>query len=281
MARNNLRADMIDWVVPHQANRRIIETTAERLGLPMDKVMFTIHKYGNTTTPTIPLCLWDYEDKLKPGDRLVLAAFGGGFTWGGAYVTWAYDGANSAEAQRPRTDERRRVRSDEQASRRHCRPRHGAQAASAKPGRARRPRRDRGLLHAKSRRGARPLPRRTSIRLSDSLDQVLADRSIDIVFLLTPPTTHLEQVERCAAAGKHVLLEKPIDVTSERAAKGGCRHGKGGAQVRHHAAASVSRRLAQVARGGQGRRTRRVWSQARPRSAGGGRRNISRSPAAA
>jgi 3-oxoacyl-[acyl-carrier-protein] synthase-3 len=95
MARNNLRGDMIDWVVPHQANRRIIETTAERLGLTPDKVMFTIHKYGNTTTATIPLCLWDYEDKLKIGDRLLLAAFGGGFTWGGAYLTWAYDGASA------------------------------------------------------------------------------------------------------------------------------------------------------------------------------------------
>ncbi|HEX5508382.1 MAG TPA: beta-ketoacyl-ACP synthase III [Pseudolabrys sp.] len=96
MARNNLRADIIDWVVPHQANRRIIETTAQRLALPLDKVMFTIHKYGNTTTATIPLCLWDYESQLKAGDRLLLAAFGGGFTWGGAYVTWAYDGAKAA-----------------------------------------------------------------------------------------------------------------------------------------------------------------------------------------
>ena len=95
MARNNLTADMIDWVVPHQANRRIIETTAERLGLPLDKVMFTIHKYGNTTTATLPLNLWDYEAKLKVGDRLLLAAFGGGFTRGGAYLTWAYDGARA------------------------------------------------------------------------------------------------------------------------------------------------------------------------------------------
>jgi 3-oxoacyl-[acyl-carrier-protein] synthase III len=95
MARNNLTVDMIDWVVPHQANRRIIETTAERLGLPPEKVMFTIHKYGNTTTATIPLCLWDYEQKLKIGDRLLLAAFGGGFSWGGAYLTWAYDGASA------------------------------------------------------------------------------------------------------------------------------------------------------------------------------------------
>jgi len=95
MARNNLTADMIDWAVPHQANRRIIETAAERLGLPLERVMFTIHKYGNTTTASIPLSLWDYEDKLKVGDRLLLAAFGGGFTWGGAYVTWAYDGAKA------------------------------------------------------------------------------------------------------------------------------------------------------------------------------------------
>ena len=95
MARNNLTADMIDWVVPHQANRRIIVTTAERLGLPLEKIMFTLQKYGNTTTATIPLCLWDYEQKLKTGDRLLLAAFGGGFTWGGAYVTWAYDGASA------------------------------------------------------------------------------------------------------------------------------------------------------------------------------------------
>ena len=95
MSRNNLRADMIDWLVPHQANKRIIESTAERMGLPMDKVMVTIHKFGNTTNATIPLCLWDYEPKLKRGDRLVLAAFGGGFTWAGTYVQWAYDGASA------------------------------------------------------------------------------------------------------------------------------------------------------------------------------------------
>jgi 3-oxoacyl-[acyl-carrier-protein] synthase-3 len=95
MARNNLRADMIDWLVPHQANMRIIHSTAERMGLPMDKVMVTIHKYGNTTNATIPLCLWDYESKLKAGDRMLLAAFGGGFTWAGVYVTWAYDGASA------------------------------------------------------------------------------------------------------------------------------------------------------------------------------------------
>ena len=93
MARNNLRGDMINWLVPHQANRRIIEATAEKMGLPMDKVMVTIHKTGNTTAATIPLCLWDYEKLLKKGDRLILSAFGGGFTWGAAYLTWAYDGA--------------------------------------------------------------------------------------------------------------------------------------------------------------------------------------------
>ncbi|MGE3992301.1 beta-ketoacyl-ACP synthase III [Pseudorhodoplanes sp.] len=96
MSRNNLRGDMIQWLVPHQANRRIIESTAERMGMPMDRVMMTIQKYGNTTAATIPLCLWDYESKLKVGDRLILAAFGGGFTWGAAYVTWAYDGAARA-----------------------------------------------------------------------------------------------------------------------------------------------------------------------------------------
>ncbi len=96
MVRNNLRADMIHWLVPHQANRRIIESTAEKMGLPMDRVMMTIQKYGNTTAATIPLCLWDYEDRLRTGDRLILAAFGGGFTWGAAYVTWAYDGAAAA-----------------------------------------------------------------------------------------------------------------------------------------------------------------------------------------
>ncbi len=97
MARNNLAPEMIDWVVPHQANRRIIATTAERLKLPFEKIMFTIHKFGNTTTPTIPLCLWDYEQKLKAGDRVLMAAFGGGFTWGGIYLTWAYDGAKARQ----------------------------------------------------------------------------------------------------------------------------------------------------------------------------------------
>jgi len=90
MTRNALTSDEVDWLVPHQANRRIIEATAQRMNLSMDRVMLVIHKYGNTTSATIPLCLWDYEAKLKTGDRLILAAFGGGFTWAGAYVTWAY-----------------------------------------------------------------------------------------------------------------------------------------------------------------------------------------------
>jgi len=91
MKRNRLTTKQIDWLVPHQANKRIIEATAERLKLPAERVMVTIHKYGNTTAATIPLCLWDYENKLKAGDRMLLAAFGGGFTWGGVYLTWAYD----------------------------------------------------------------------------------------------------------------------------------------------------------------------------------------------
>jgi 3-oxoacyl-[acyl-carrier-protein] synthase-3 len=91
MARNRLSSEEIDWLVPHQANRRIIEATAERMKLDPKQVMITIHKYGNTTAATIPLCLWDYEEKLKAGDRMILAAFGGGFTWAGAYLTWAYN----------------------------------------------------------------------------------------------------------------------------------------------------------------------------------------------
>jgi 3-oxoacyl-[acyl-carrier-protein] synthase-3 len=95
MLRNKLNPDKVDWLVPHQANKRIIEATAERMGLPMDRVMMTIHKFGNTTAGTIPLSLWDYESRLKEGDRMVFAAFGGGFTWAGAYVTWGYDGADA------------------------------------------------------------------------------------------------------------------------------------------------------------------------------------------
>ena len=92
MKRNNLTADNIAWLVPHQANLRIIEATAERMNLPKEKVMINIQKYGNTTAGTIPLCLWDWESKLKKGDNIILAAFGGGFTWGSTWVKWAYDG---------------------------------------------------------------------------------------------------------------------------------------------------------------------------------------------
>lgn len=88
--RNNLNPEQIDWLVPHQANKRIIDATAERAGVPDEKVMINIQKYGNTTNATIPLCLWEWEKKLKKGDNLILAAFGGGFTWGSVYLKWAY-----------------------------------------------------------------------------------------------------------------------------------------------------------------------------------------------
>tara|TARA_R110000787_G_scaffold28923_4_gene78727 strand:+ start:6171 stop:7166 length:996 start_codon:yes stop_codon:yes gene_type:complete len=91
LKRNNLTGDDIQWLVPHQANNRIIEATSRRMKLPDEKVMKNIHKYGNTTSATLPLCLFDYEKKLKKGDKLVFAAFGGGFTWGAMYLTWAYD----------------------------------------------------------------------------------------------------------------------------------------------------------------------------------------------
>ncbi|MFI3314485.1 MAG: beta-ketoacyl-ACP synthase III [Rikenellaceae bacterium] len=92
MERNNLSSEDIRYLVPHQANMRIIEATAQRMGLTPEKCMININKFGNTTAATLPLCLWDYETNLKKGDNLVLAAFGGGFTWGAIYVKWAYDG---------------------------------------------------------------------------------------------------------------------------------------------------------------------------------------------
>lgn len=91
MNRNNLKSEDVDWLVPHQANLRIIDATATRMGLPSEKVMINIQKYGNTTAGTIPLCLWDWEKQLKKGDNLVLSAFGGGFTWGAIYLKWAYN----------------------------------------------------------------------------------------------------------------------------------------------------------------------------------------------
>jgi 3-oxoacyl-[acyl-carrier-protein] synthase-3 len=90
LERNNLTGKDIAWLVPHQANKRIIDATAKRIGLPPEKVMLNIERFGNTTAATIPLCLWEWESKLKKGDNLVLAAFGGGFTWGATLVKWAY-----------------------------------------------------------------------------------------------------------------------------------------------------------------------------------------------
>ena len=90
MERNKLTSDDIAWLVPHQANKRIIDATANRMGLDESKVMLNIQKYGNTTSGTIPLCLWEWESRLKKGDNIILAAFGGGFTWGSVYLKWAY-----------------------------------------------------------------------------------------------------------------------------------------------------------------------------------------------
>ena len=91
MKKNNLSADDIAWLVPHQANKRIIDATARRMGVGDEKVMLNIEKYGNTTNGTIPICLWEWESKLNKGDNIILAAFGGGFTWGSIYLKWAYD----------------------------------------------------------------------------------------------------------------------------------------------------------------------------------------------
>lgn len=91
MERNQLTGDNVQWLVPHQANKRIINATAERMNVGPEKVMINIERYGNTTSATIPLVLWDYEKQLKKGDNLVLAAFGGGFTWGSVYLKWGYD----------------------------------------------------------------------------------------------------------------------------------------------------------------------------------------------
>ena len=91
MERNCLTSDDVSWLVPHQANKRIINATAKRMGLGEERVMLNIQKYGNTTAGTIPLCLWDYENQLNKGDNIILAAFGGGFTWGSVYLKWAYN----------------------------------------------------------------------------------------------------------------------------------------------------------------------------------------------
>jgi 3-oxoacyl-[acyl-carrier-protein] synthase-3 len=91
MQRNHLSSDDVAWLVPHQANLRIIDATADRMGLPKEKVMINIDRYGNTTSGTIPLCLWEWEKQLRKGDNIILAAFGGGFTWGAIWIKWSYD----------------------------------------------------------------------------------------------------------------------------------------------------------------------------------------------
>ena len=91
MKKNNLESRDISWLVPHQANLRIIDATARRMGIDNKKIMINIQKYGNTTAATIPLCLWEWEKKMKKGDNIILAAFGGGFTWGAIYLKWAYN----------------------------------------------------------------------------------------------------------------------------------------------------------------------------------------------
>ncbi len=93
MEKNNLKSEDISWLAAHQANKRIIDATSQRMGIGPEKVMMNIERYGNTTAGTIPLLLWDYEKQLKKGDNIILSAFGGGFTWGAIYVKWAYDGS--------------------------------------------------------------------------------------------------------------------------------------------------------------------------------------------
>ena len=93
MEKNNLTSPDVHWLAAHQANKRIIDATATRMGIGPEKVMMNIERYGNTTAATIPLLLWDYEKQLRKGDNIILSAFGGGFTWGAIYVKWAYDGA--------------------------------------------------------------------------------------------------------------------------------------------------------------------------------------------
>lgn len=97
MDKHHLTPDTLAWLVPHQANMRIIEATANRMELPKEKVMINIRRYGNTTSATLPLCLWDYEKLLKKGDNIILAAFGAGFTWGAIYLKWAYDGSKTGK----------------------------------------------------------------------------------------------------------------------------------------------------------------------------------------
>jgi 3-oxoacyl-[acyl-carrier-protein] synthase-3 len=93
--RNHLTVDDINYLIPHQANIRIIEAVGLRVGVPAEKVMVNIQKYGNTSAGTIPLCLWELEEKLKKGDKLILVSFGAGFSWGAVYLKWGYDGSKT------------------------------------------------------------------------------------------------------------------------------------------------------------------------------------------
>ena len=100
LSRNNLKADDVDWVVPHEANLRIIEAVTKRAGIPMEKVVVNIEHYGNTSAATIPLALWDHESNLKKGDNVIFTAFGAGFVHGASYYKWAYDGGTSSAAKK-------------------------------------------------------------------------------------------------------------------------------------------------------------------------------------
>ncbi|MDX9770334.1 MAG: beta-ketoacyl-ACP synthase III [Tenuifilaceae bacterium] len=95
MKRNNIEPEQLAWLVPHQANMRIIEATAKRMGIKKEQVMINIQRYGNTTSATIPLCLWEWEPQLRKGDNVIIATFGAGFTWGATYLKWAYDGSSA------------------------------------------------------------------------------------------------------------------------------------------------------------------------------------------
>lgn len=96
MARNNLSREEIDWIIPHQANLRIISAVTQRLEVPAEKVMVNIERYGNTSAATLPLCIWDFESKLRKGDNLIFTAFGAGFAWGAVFVKWGYDGIKNS-----------------------------------------------------------------------------------------------------------------------------------------------------------------------------------------
>jgi 3-oxoacyl-[acyl-carrier-protein] synthase-3 len=107
MQKHQITAENLSWLVPHQANMRIIEAVARRMELNPSQVMVNIRNYGNTTAATVPLCLYDYEKQLKKGDNLILAAFGAGFTWGALYLKWAYDSESETGNRKPGTEDRK------------------------------------------------------------------------------------------------------------------------------------------------------------------------------